>query len=46
VVVTFINYSSQNIMFLRKRLALKVNRPILEVGFQPFHEILHGLLRK
>ena len=46
VAIPFYSDFSQNIKFLRKQLAWEVNRPILEVGFQPFGDIPHRLLRK
>jgi hypothetical protein len=44
--VPFNNYSSKNITFWRKQPTLKVNRHILEVGFEPFGDIRHRFLRK
>jgi hypothetical protein len=37
---------SKNINFMRKKPMRKVNRPIMQVGFQPFDEIPHRFLKK
>jgi hypothetical protein len=44
VVVPFDSDLTQNVNFLSNRLNREVNRSILQVGFQPFCEMLHHLL--